>query len=82
MDPIEEEVAAQVARIAKVPRDKLTLDADLRVDHKIDSLAGLRIVAALEKKFGIQFSDEELGTLVTIRTIAAEIRKRQAAAAQ
>lgn len=74
----EQAVIEVVSRIAKVPASKLTLDTDLRVDLNIDSLQGLQIVAALEKKFALHVPDEDIDMYTSIRLIVDTIKRLQA----
>ena len=45
------------------------LDDDLVRELALDSLAALRILAAVEKRFDIRFPDDRLGELRTLRHI-------------
>ena len=69
-DEIERDVIATIARVAKVPADKLKPDIDLRRDLRFDSLMGLKILAALEKRFEVTVPDDEIDRY---RTVAAAI---------
>lgn len=75
MDPVEQEVRRIVAHIAKVPAERLTPDTDLRVELNVDSLQGLQIVAALEKRFGVTVPDEELDNYSTVRAITETVKR-------
>jgi len=50
-------------------RDASTLDAgsDLVDELGLDSLAGLRVLAAVEKQFGVRFPDARLGEFRTLQ---------------
>jgi acyl carrier protein len=54
-------------------------DDDLVERLGLDSLQGLRVLAALEKRFGVRFQDERLGELRTIarleQAVGADGRK-------
>lgn len=45
------------------------LDDDLVRELTLDSLAALRVLAAVEKRFDIRFPDENLGEIRTLRDI-------------
>lgn len=47
----------------------LAADDDLVAELGLDSLAGLRLLAAVEKHYGVRFPDQELGRLRTIRQL-------------
>ena len=75
VDILEHEVISVVSAITKAPPERITLDSDLRVDLNVDSLQGLQIVAALEKRFEIQLSDEDLDAYTSVRAICGAIRR-------
>jgi len=72
---LEQEVIAVVAGITKAPSARITPDTDLRVDLNVDSLQGLQIVAALEKRFNVELSDEDLDSYTSVRSICEAIRR-------
>ena len=59
-----------VAEVADVPVEKVSPDA-LLADLDIDSLRGLRIVAAVERRWGIVVNEEALGRIRSMRDIFA-----------
>jgi acyl carrier protein len=75
MDHIEQEVVSVVARLTKVPESRLTPDTDLRAELNVDSLQGLQIIAALEKRFDVTLADDELDSYTTVGSIAETIRR-------
>ena len=72
---LESEVIAVVASITKVPASRITPETDLRVDLNVDSLQGLQIVAALEKRFNVELSDEDLDSYTSVRSISAAVQR-------
>jgi len=64
------EVIEIVAEIADLPVEEVAPDATLE-GLGIDSLNGLRIVAAVEKRFGVNIPDEEIGKIRTMPQIFA-----------
>jgi acyl carrier protein len=72
---LEHDVTAVVAAVTKTPADRITPDTDLRVDLNVDSLQGLQIVAALEKRFGIELADEDLDAYTSVRAICGAVRR-------
>ena len=64
------EVIEIVAEIADLPVEEVGPDATLE-ELGIDSLNGLRIVAAVEKRFGVNIPDEEIGKIRTMPQIFA-----------
>jgi acyl carrier protein len=67
--PMESELRELLGQMAKVDTSQLQLDDDLRVVLGIDSLAALRLLAAVEKQYGVRFPDEELESCRTMRQI-------------
>ncbi len=59
-----------VAEVADVPVDQVSPDA-LLADLDIDSLRGLRIVAAVEKRWGIVISEDAIGRIRSMGDIFA-----------
>ena len=59
-----------VADVADVPVDRVSPDA-LLADLDIDSLRGLRIVAAVEKRWGIVVNEDSIGRIRSLRDIFA-----------
>ncbi len=52
-------VADIISNISNIDRGKITLDADLMTDLKVDSLDFLDITYEIEKKYGISIPVEE-----------------------
>jgi acyl carrier protein len=50
-------------------------DADLVRELGLDSLAGLRMLARVEKRFGVRFPDERLSEFRTVRQLMGIIEK-------
>jgi len=63
-----------VADIADLPVEKISRDSVL-ADLDIDSLRGLRIVAEVEKRYGIVIPDSEIGKIRSMQDIFALIDK-------
>jgi acyl carrier protein len=59
-----------VAEVADVPVADVSPDA-LLADLDIDSLRGLRIVAAVEKRWGIVVHEDAIGRIRSMRDIFA-----------
>jgi acyl carrier protein len=80
LDNIEQEVVSIVARVTRVPAEKLLPALDLKASLNVDSLQGLQIVAALEKQFGITLPDEDLDSYTSIGLITETVRRLRSAA--
>lgn len=72
---LEEEVRELASKVLKLPKDKVTLEADLFTDLGVDSLLGVEIFAALDKKYGIDVPEGRLKEVHTIRDIARLVRE-------
>ncbi|MBI4521735.1 MAG: acyl carrier protein [Gemmatimonadetes bacterium] len=58
-----------VAHVAHVPPDSFALDDELAIELGLDSLSVLRVVAGVEREFGMTIEDERLHDLQTLRAI-------------
>lgn len=69
-DSIREEVRGIVAEIAELSVEEVSMDASLR-ELGIDSLGGLRIVAEVEKRYGIVIPEAAITKIRTMKDILA-----------
>ncbi len=69
-DETRARLMAIVAEIADVPVETISPDA-LLADLDIDSLRGLRIVAAVEKRWGIVVNEDAIGRIRSMGDIFA-----------
>lgn len=75
---IEDEIKALVSKVVKKPIEKLKIDANLFTDLGIDSLLGIEIFAALDKKYGIDIPEarlREVKTLADLIKVVSEFKK-------
>jgi acyl carrier protein len=73
VNPVEDQIIEIVSAITKAPAAVIGLDTDLRLDFNVDSLQGLQIMAAIEKRFGIQIPDDDLGLHTSVRVISQTV---------
>ncbi len=73
---VEEELRALLNKTSQEKVATLGLDDDLVERLGLDSLAGLRLLAAVEKHFTVRFPDERLGEFRTMRLIMEVITSR------
>lgn len=73
-DELIREIKNMVARVIKVPEDKITPDANLFADLGVDSLLGVEIFAALDKKYGVEIPEERLRNVTTINDIVSLVK--------
>lgn len=71
-DPFDE-VRRLLAKSARVAPERIMPTTDLFMDLGIDSLEGLKLLAALEQRFGVVIPDHELMNLTTPARIVAAI---------
>ena len=64
-----ETLRAIVSSVSRRDASRVELDDDLVPTLSLDSLAGLRVLAAVEKRFGVRFPDERLSELRTLRQL-------------
>ncbi len=66
---IERELRGLLAERTHAAAHTIDLDGDVRKAFDLDSLAGLRLLALVEKHFHVRFPDERLSEFRTLRTI-------------
>ena len=71
----EARLRAVLSKTTKQDTTGIGVDEDLIERLGLDSLQGLRVLAALEKSFAVRFPDGRLGELRTIRSLVAAIRE-------
>jgi acyl carrier protein len=69
-DELRNNIRKLVAKIVKLPEEKVNFDADLFNDLNVDSLVGLEIFAALDKQYGIDVPEDRLRQLNTLDDLA------------
>lgn len=65
-EKIAQEIVSLVARTVKLPESKITLPANLFNDLGVDSLSGLELFAALDKRYGLDIPEDKLRSIVTV----------------
>jgi len=74
-DELENEIKILVSKVIKVPLDKLSLQANLFTDLGVDSLLGVEIFAALDKKYQIDIPETELKNIQTLGDIIGLVKE-------
>jgi acyl carrier protein len=72
---VEAQVREIIATVAKQDLSAIGRDADLVEALGVDSLQGLQVLAAVEKRFRIRLPDEELVRMRTIGIIADTVSR-------
>ncbi|MFH1389401.1 MAG: acyl carrier protein [Candidatus Margulisiibacteriota bacterium] len=77
----EQEIIALIAKVIKVPQEKIGLETDIFQDLGVDSLLGVEIFAALDKKYNLDIPESRLENITTVKDIVdlvAELRAKPA----
>jgi acyl carrier protein len=77
---VEARVREIIAEISRQEVSSVERDADLVEVLSVDSLQGLQILAAVEKRFAIRLPDEELIKMRTIAAIVDAVLRQQGGA--
>jgi acyl carrier protein len=70
---MKEELRALIAEIAE--KDEIPDDVSFK-DLGIDSMMGVEIVAAIERKYQVKIEDSELAEVTTLNTSMALVQKK------
>lgn len=63
----KEELRLTVAEVLDIESADLTDEAHFMEDLQVDSLMALEVVVALEKKYGVKFTESELRSVVSLQ---------------
>lgn len=74
-DVLEREIKTLVSKVIKIPENKISPNANLFTDLGVDSLLGVEIFAALDKKYGITVPEEKLRSINTLNDIVALVKE-------
>lgn len=69
MAELEQEVKQIVAKVIKMDASKIRPDANIFLEYHVDSLLGVEILAALDKKYGLDLPDEKIRQIKTLNDI-------------
>ena len=72
-----EKVKDVLVEAINVDEDQVTMEANLKDDLGIDSLAAVELSLELETEFDIKIEDEELAKLVTVADIVKLLESKQ-----
>ncbi|MDZ7795831.1 MAG: acyl carrier protein [Candidatus Marinimicrobia bacterium] len=74
---MQEQLITLIVDELSVPREKVTLDADLQDDLGADSLDAIQLIMSIENAFDITIPEEEAENLKTVRELLQYIEKKQ-----
>lgn len=72
-----EKVKEVLVEAINVDEDMITMEANLKDDLGIDSLAAVELSLELETEFDVRIEDEELGKLVSVADIVKLLESKQ-----
>lgn len=68
-DQIAKEIKGIIAKITKLPVEKIDDDSNLFTDLGVDSLLGVEIFAALDKKYNLNVPEDKVKDVVTVNDL-------------
>jgi acyl carrier protein len=71
MAELGQEVREVVARVIKMDPSKIDADANIFAEYHVDSLLGVEILAALDKKYGVDVPEDKIRQIKTLNDIIA-----------
>ncbi|MFO7841738.1 MAG: acyl carrier protein [Fidelibacterota bacterium] len=74
---MQEQLITLIVDELSVPREKVTLDANLEEDLGADSLDAIQLIMSIENAFDITIPEEEAENLKTVRELLQYIEKKQ-----
>ena len=75
---LTERLRVLVVDVTKRDAAPLAPDDDLIQSLGLDSLESLRVLALVEKRFGVRFDDAEIHAIRTLRQLADAVARRRA----
>jgi len=73
---LEKEVRELVGRVIKMDPTKISPDANIFTAYHVDSLLGVEILAALDKKYGLDVPDDKIRQIKTLNDIIRLTREQ------
>ena len=75
MDKLDQEIKTLVARVIKLPEEKIDPRADLFNDLGVDSLLAVEILSALDKKYQLDIPEAEVRKIHNLEELTALVRR-------
>ncbi len=73
-DQLTQEIKTLVSKVIKVPAEKIDVNVNIFTELGVDSLLGVEIFAALDKKYGLNVPEEKLAQINTLNDVIAMVR--------
>ncbi len=74
-EQLSKEIKTLVSKVIKIPEEKIDLNANIFTDLGVDSLLGVEIFAALDKKYGLNVPEEKLQDIDTLNDVIALVKE-------
>jgi acyl carrier protein len=74
-DQLSQDIKTLVSKVIKVPVEKIDVNANIFTDLGVDSLLGVEIFAALDKKYGLNVPEGKLAQINTLNDVIAMVRE-------
>ncbi len=74
-DQIAKEIKTIIAKITKLPIEKILDDSNLFADLGIESLAGVEIFAAIDKKYNLSVPEEAVKDIATVNDLVILVQR-------
>ncbi len=75
---MQKQVLEIVSQVLNVPIDRLNEDSSPQTITNWDSLKHMNLILALEEKFAVAFSDDEIIDMLSVNNIIKTLSKKQA----
>lgn len=70
-----EKIRDVIAEQMSVPKDSITMETNIRADLNADSLDEYQIVSDLEEVFGMEFDNDDAGSIKTVGDAVEFVKK-------
>ncbi|ABW28606.1 acyl carrier protein [Acaryochloris marina] len=74
----QERVIQVISNILNIPTDKLTLDSSPASIEQWESMKHINLVLAIEEEFDVQFDDEQIAELQSVKSIITAVENTSA----
>jgi acyl carrier protein len=75
---MEDQIKKIISKQLGIKIDKITNDQDLINDLKADSLDTVELMMSIEEQFGIDFAEEDVGSLSTVQSVIDFVKRLSA----
>jgi acyl carrier protein len=74
---MHEQIKTVLANVLGVPSAQIADDASVDNMETWDSLRQIRLLMAVEEKFGVTFTDDEISNLTSLSALVDAVQRRQ-----